>query len=96
MTDADNDANQLLEDGDDCEEYNVMRSKGNIIRIDQTLLIWLNGICFAWNYIHENNDEIDGIYRDDIIPNFEQIVDNSRMIGREGNITFYGEHCRLW
>lgn len=95
LTDVDDEAKQLLENGYDCEDYNEARSKGNIIRIDQTLVIWLNGICFAWNYILEKNNEIDFICRDDIIPNFDQIFDDSRIISRNANAVFYGECCRL-
>ncbi len=94
-TDVDDEASNLLNDGYDMEDYNEARSKGNIIKIDFVLTVWLNGICFAWNYIHEKDDEIDGICKDDIIPDFEQIYDHSRMIGLNGNCVFYGEHPRV-
>ena len=92
ITDIDDNLN---DDWEDYEDYAKQRSEGNIIRVDHVFVVWLNGICFAWNYIHENNDEVEGICKNDIIPNFEKVCDDSRRIGCKGNIVFYGEYCRL-
>ncbi len=92
ITDIDN---ELDDDWDDYEDCAKKRSEGNITRIDNVLVVWLNGICFAWNYLYENNDDIEGICKDDIIPGFYKIYDDSRMIGRDDNCVFYGEHSRI-
>ena len=94
LTDIDDGAAEILEGGD-IEAYCEFRSKGNIVRFDHTMVIWLNGICFAWNYIHEKDDDFDCLYKNDIIPNFMRIFDNSRIIGHSGNSVLYGEFCRL-
>jgi hypothetical protein len=80
-----------MDDYDDFEDYQEARSKGNIIRIDQVFMVWLNGTVFAWNFIHENEE----LTQDDIIPDWEKIVDHSRCIGDENGIKFYSEFCRL-
>lgn len=89
-TDIDDEANKLLEDGCDCEVYDEARSKGNIIRFDKLFMVWLNGVVWAWN---ELNDE--ELTNDEIVPNFEQVFDNCRLIGRNGNAVFFGEYPRL-
>ena len=95
ITNVDDEALGLLENIGDIEEYNKARMEGSIIRLDYVLTVWLNGICFAWNYIHEKNDEIECICKEDIIPNFEQIYDDSRVIGYSGNCVFYAERPRI-
>jgi len=92
-TDVDDKASKLLEDTDDFDAYYETRSKGNIIRIDHVFMVWLNGIVFAWNTIHKGKYELTN---DDIVPNWEKIVDNSRCIGTNGGVTFFGERCRLY
>ena len=46
----------------------------DITVIDHTLLVWLNGICFAWNYFHDFEVKIS---KTDIIPDFIKIYNYS-------------------
>lgn len=91
-TDVDDEADELLEETDDYDQYYKKRSAGNIIRIDHVFMVWLNGIIYAWNAIHKDKDELK---QDDIIPNWDKVVDDSRCIGSKDGAVFYSEYCRL-
>ena len=99
ITDIDEELAPMLEDIDlDFEDYYEARRKGNIIRIDDHLVMWLNGITCAWvllNYPEKTPAGADLLTREEIIPNFEKVYNSSRLIAIKGNHVFLGEYCRL-
>ena len=65
LTDLDNHYVSLINDNITVKDISV---------IDHTLLVWLNGICFAWNYFHDFEVEIS---KTDILPDFIRIYNYS-------------------
>jgi len=91
-TDIDDSIDEDLEYEERCEE----RKKGKIIRVDHYLVYWLNGTILGWEILTDAKTSKEEIQHEEIIPDFEKVVDNSRIIGYGPNgSVFYGEYCRL-
>ncbi len=71
-TDTDDEAKRLTEDDCDAFACDDARMKGNIIWLDGVFMMWLDGAVWAWNKLNDKK-----LNRDEIIPNFGQVITNS-------------------
>ena len=91
ITDIDKDIECLK--NEDSDIYDKERAKGNIIKIDHDLLLWLNGVVLTWNILHEEAGSPERIDKEDFIPSFKEVYDNSRRI--PSTLNGFGHRCRL-
>ncbi|MCK4887731.1 MAG: hypothetical protein KAS96_10105 [Planctomycetes bacterium] len=71
-----------------------VNDEGEIIRIDEELIFWLNGITCGWDIATQAQTEEERISHEDLIPNFKKIYDDSKRI--YPNSGHFGEYCSLY
>ena len=70
-----------------------VNDEGEIIRIDEELIFWLNGIRCGWYITTQAETEDEEISHEDLIPNFKKVYDDSKRLSPDSMLL--GVYCSL-